>query len=109
MTYPWRVHTGPRSAEDADWIRQGAAYRLDYVRSGRPNTGRSLSGHIHALPRSGFAIVEDEVARSSRLGTWPADTRLEDSLAPLSFHFQDERRERCSRVDRFLTFGIFAP
>jgi len=42
-------------------------YRLDYVRKWPPEHWTlAFQGHIHALPRNDFAIVEDEIARSSR-------------------------------------------
>jgi len=44
-----------------------SARRLDYVRKWPPEHWTlAFQGHIHALPRNDFAIVEDEIARSSR-------------------------------------------
>ncbi len=67
--YPWRVHIRPDVVlEDVDWIpAKELAYRLDYVRKWPPEHWTlAFQGHIHALPRNDFAIVEDEIARSSR-------------------------------------------
>ena len=67
--YPWRVHIRQDVVlEDADWIpAKELAYRLDYVRKWPPEHWTlAFQGHIHALPRNDFAIVEDEIARSSR-------------------------------------------
>ena len=67
--YPWRVHIRPDIIlDDVDWIpAKELAYRLDYVRKWPPEHWTlAFQGHIHALPRNDFAIVEDEVARSSR-------------------------------------------
>ena len=67
--YPWRVHIRADAIlEDADWIpAKELAYRLDYVRKWPPEHWTlAFQGHIHALPRNDFAIVEDEIARSSR-------------------------------------------
>jgi len=67
--YPWRVHIrADVLLEDADWIpAKELAYRLDYVRKWPPEHWTlAFQGHIHALPRNDFAIVEDEIARSSR-------------------------------------------
>jgi predicted RNA-binding protein len=67
--YPWRVHIRQDVIlEDVDWIpAKELAYRLDYVRKWPPEHWTlAFQGHIHALPRNDFAIVEDEIARSSR-------------------------------------------
>lgn len=67
--YPWRVHIRPDVLlEEADWIpAKDLAYRLDYVRKWPPEHWTlAFQGHIHALPRNDFAIVEEEIARSSR-------------------------------------------
>jgi predicted RNA-binding protein len=67
--YPWRVHIRQDVVlEDVDWIpAKELAYRLDYVRKWPPEHWTlAFQGHIHALPRNDFAIVEDEIARSSR-------------------------------------------
>ena len=67
--YPWRVHIRQDVVlEDVDWIpAKDIAYRLDYVRKWPPEHWTlAFQGHIHALPRNDFAIVEDEIARSSR-------------------------------------------
>jgi predicted RNA-binding protein len=67
--YPWRVHIRQDVIlEDVDWIpAKDLAYRLDYVRKWPPEHWTlAFQGHIHALPRNDFAIVEDEIARSSR-------------------------------------------
>ena len=67
--YPWRVHIRQDIIlEDVDWIpAKELAYRLDYVRKWPPEHWTlAFQGHIHALPRNDFAIVEDEIARSSR-------------------------------------------
>ena len=43
------------------------AYRLDYVRKWPPvHWTLAFQGHIHALPKADFAIIEDEISRSSR-------------------------------------------
>lgn len=68
--YPWRVHIRPEIVlDDADWIpAKEIAYRLDYVRKWPPEHWTlAFQGHIHALPRNDFALIEDEVARSARL------------------------------------------
>jgi EVE domain len=67
--YPWRVHIrGDVILEEIDWIpAKELAYRLDYVRKWPPEHWTlAFQGHIHALPRNDFAIVEDEISRSSR-------------------------------------------
>ena len=67
--YPWRVHIRMDVVlDDADWIpAKELAYRLDYVRKWPPEHWTlAFQGHIHALPRNDFAIVEDEISRSSR-------------------------------------------
>src|SRR5207249_7481336 len=67
--YPWRVHIRQDIVlDESDWVAaKGVAYRLDYVRKWPPEHWTlALQGHIHALPRTDFAIVEDEIARSSR-------------------------------------------
>jgi predicted RNA-binding protein len=67
--YPWRVHIrADVLLEDTDWIpAKELAYRLDYVRKWPPEHWTlAFQGHIHALPRNDFAIVEDEISRSSR-------------------------------------------
>jgi len=67
--YPWRVHIRPDIVlDDADWVpAKELAYRLDYVRKWPPEHWTlAFQGHIHALPRNDFAIVEDEIARSAR-------------------------------------------
>jgi predicted RNA-binding protein len=66
--YPWRVHIRRDVIlEDVDWIpAKELAYRLDYVRKWPPEHWTlAFQGHIHALPRNDFAIVEDEISRSS--------------------------------------------
>jgi predicted RNA-binding protein len=68
--YPWRVHIRPEIVlEDADWVpAKDIAYRLDYVRKWPPEHWTlAFQGHIHALPRNDFALIEDEVARTARL------------------------------------------
>src|SRR6266851_5384892 len=67
--YPWRVHIRPDLIlEDPDWVpAKELAYRLDYVRKWPPEHWTlAFQGHIHALPRTDFGIVEDEIARSAR-------------------------------------------
>jgi hypothetical protein len=67
--YPWRVHIRPDLVlDDADWIpAKELAYRLDYVRKWPPEHWTlAFQGHIHALPRVDFVILEDEIARSAR-------------------------------------------
>jgi hypothetical protein len=67
--YPWRVHIRADIVlEDADWIpAKELAYRLDYVRKWPPEHWTlAFQGHIHALPRTDFTILEDELARSAR-------------------------------------------
>lgn len=67
--YPWRVHIRPDIVlEESDWVpAKELAYRLDYVRKWPPEHWTlAFQGHIHALPRTDFTIIEDEIARSSR-------------------------------------------
>ena len=67
--YPWRVHIRQDVVlEDVDWIpAKELAYRLDYVRKWPPEHWTlAFQGHIHALPRNDFSMVEDEITRSSR-------------------------------------------
>jgi hypothetical protein len=67
--YPWRVHIRSDIVlEDLDWVpAKELAYRLDYVRKWPPEHWTlAFQGHIHALPRNDFAIIEDEIARSAR-------------------------------------------
>src|SRR5258706_12440900 len=67
--YPWRVPIRQDVIlEDADWIpAKELAYRLDYVRKWPPEHWTlAFQGHIHALPRNDFAILEDELSRSAR-------------------------------------------
>jgi len=67
--YPWRVHIRPEVVlDDPDWVpAKDIAYRLDYVRKWPPEHWTlAFQGHIHALPRNDFALIEDEVARSAR-------------------------------------------
>ena len=66
---PWRVHIRPDVVlEEIDWVpAKELAYRLDYVRKWPPEHWTlAFQGHIHALPRADFTIIEDEIARSSR-------------------------------------------
>ncbi len=68
--YPWRVHIrADITLEDSDWVpAKELAYRLDYVRKWPPEHWTlAFQGHIHALPRNDFGMVEDEIARTSRL------------------------------------------
>ncbi len=67
--YPWRVHIRPDIVlEEADWVpAKEIAYRLDYVRKWPPeHWPLAFQGHIHALPRNDFAIIEDEMVRTTR-------------------------------------------
>src|SRR5438477_3261138 len=67
--YPWRVHIRlDLMLEEFDWVpAKEIAYRLDYVRKWPPEHWTlAFQGHIHALPRTDFAIIEDEISRSSR-------------------------------------------
>ncbi len=67
--YPWRVHIRPDIVlEEADWVpAKEIAYRLDYVRKWPPEHWTlAFQGHIHALPRNDFAIIEDEMVRTTR-------------------------------------------
>jgi EVE domain-containing protein len=67
--YPWRVHIRADAVlEESDWVpAKEIAYRLDYVRKWPPEHWTlAFQGHIHALPRTDFAIIEDEIVRSSR-------------------------------------------
>jgi predicted RNA-binding protein len=67
--YPWRVHIRADVVlEEGDWVpAKEIAYRLDYVRKWPPEHWTlAFQGHIHALPRTDFAIIEDEISRSSR-------------------------------------------
>ena len=67
--YPWRVHIRLDLAlDEADWVpAKELAYRLDYVRKWPPEHWTlAFQGHIHALPRTDFVILEDEIARSAR-------------------------------------------
>ena len=67
--YPWRVHIRAEIVlDEADWVpAKELAYRLDYVRKWPPEHWTlAFQGHIHALPKNDFTIVEDEIARSAR-------------------------------------------
>ena len=67
--YPWRVHIrADLVLEEMDWVpAKELAYRLDYVRKWPPEHWTlAFQGHIHALPRTDFGIIEDEITRSSR-------------------------------------------
>jgi predicted RNA-binding protein len=67
--YPWRVHIRPEIVlDDADWVpAKELAYRLDYVRKWPPEHWTlAFQGHIHALPKNDFTIIEDEIARSAK-------------------------------------------
>src|SRR6266540_2570298 len=67
--YPWRVHIrADITLEDSDWVpAKELAYRLDYVRKWPPEHWTlAFQGHIHALPRADFGIIEDEIVRASR-------------------------------------------
>ena len=67
--YPWRVHIRPDIVlDDEDWVpAKELAYRLDYVRKWPPEHWTlAFQGHIHALPRNDFGIIEDEIARNAR-------------------------------------------
>jgi hypothetical protein len=67
--YPWRVHIRPDVVlDEVDWVpAKEIAYRLDYVRKWPPEHWTlAFQGHIHALPRTDFGIIEDEISRSSR-------------------------------------------
>ena len=67
--YPWRVHIRQDLVlDDPDWVpAKELAYRLDYVRKWPPEHWTlAFQGHIHALPRTDFGIIEDEIARSAR-------------------------------------------
>jgi predicted RNA-binding protein len=67
--YPWRVHIRPDIVlEEPDLIpAKEIAYRLDYVRKWPPEHWTlAFQGHIHALPRNDFAIIEDAMAHASR-------------------------------------------
>jgi EVE domain len=67
--YPWRVHIrADLTLDESDWVpAKEIAYRLDYVRKWPPEHWTlAFQGHIHALPRSDFAIIEDEISRSSQ-------------------------------------------
>lgn len=67
--YPWRVRVRPDVIlEEGEWVpAKELAYRLDYVRKWPPEHWTlAFQGHIHALPRTDFAIIEDEISRTSR-------------------------------------------
>jgi predicted RNA-binding protein len=67
--YPWRVHIRPDVVlDEADWVpAKELAYRLDYVRKWPPEHWTlAFQGHIHALPRTDFTVIEDEISRSAR-------------------------------------------
>lgn len=67
--YPWRVHIRPDVVlDDADWVpAKELAYRLDYVRKWPPEHWTlAFQGHIHALPRADFQIIEDAIASTVR-------------------------------------------
>jgi predicted RNA-binding protein len=67
--YPWRVHIRPDIVlEEPDLIpAKEIAYRLDYVRKWPPEHWTlAFQGHIHALPRNDFAIIEDAMAHALR-------------------------------------------
>ena len=67
--YPWRVHIRADIVlDEADWVpAKELAYRLDYVRKWPPEHWTlAFQGHIHALPRADFTVIEDEISRTSR-------------------------------------------
>src|SRR5947209_9723527 len=67
--YPWRVHIRPDLVlDETDWVpAKDLAYRLDYVRKWPPEAWKlAFQGHIRALPLVDFAVIEDEIARTSR-------------------------------------------
>ena len=67
--YPWRVHIRQDFVlDELDWVpAKEIAYRLDYVRKWPPEHWTlAFQGHIHALPKADFAIIEDEISRTSR-------------------------------------------
>ena len=67
--YPWRIHIRPDFVlDEADWVpAKELAYRLDYVRKWPPEHWTlAFQGHIHALPRADFTVIEDEISRSAR-------------------------------------------
>jgi len=67
--YPWRVHIrADILLEETDWVpAKELAYRLDYVRKWPPEHWTlAFQGHIHALPRTDFAVIEDEISRMAR-------------------------------------------
>src|SRR5207302_2284175 len=67
--YPWRVRITPDCVlDEGEWPpAKELAYRLDYVRKWPPEHWTlAFQGHIHALPRADFTVVEDEISRSSR-------------------------------------------
>ena len=67
--YPWRVHIRQDVVlDEVDWVpAKEIAYRLDYVRKWPPEHWTlAFQGHIHALPRADFVIIEDEISRSSK-------------------------------------------
>lgn len=67
--YPWRVHIRPDVVlDEADWVpAKELAYRLDYVRKWPPEHWTlAFQGHIHALPRADFSVIEDAIAASAR-------------------------------------------
>ena len=66
--YPWRVHIRQDVVlDEADWMpAKEVAYRLDYVRKWPPEHWTlAFQGHIHALPRNDFVILEDEMTRTA--------------------------------------------
>jgi predicted RNA-binding protein len=67
--YPWRLHIRADVVlDDTDWVpAKELAYRLDYVRKWPPEHWTlAFQGHIHALPRVDFAVIEDAISSSAR-------------------------------------------
>jgi hypothetical protein len=67
--YPWRVHIRPDIVlDEQDWVpAKEIAYRMEYVRKWPPEHWTlAFQGHIHALPRVDFSLIEDELARTDK-------------------------------------------
>jgi predicted RNA-binding protein len=67
--YPWRIHIRPDVVlDEVDWVpAKEIAYRLDYVRKWPPEHWTlAFQGHIHALPRADFTVIEEEISRSAK-------------------------------------------
>lgn len=67
--YPWRVRIKSEIVlDEADWVpAKELAYRLDYVRKWPPEHWTlAFQGHIHALPRADFGMIEDAISSNAQ-------------------------------------------